>query len=95
MTRKTAFALVLLVAAGLAWAGATKTWVESEIVRAELIYLGTGFIDDEGILHVKGQRLQEYLANEIETIEELELAVAPLPERFGRYRSVATTSSIL
>jgi hexosaminidase len=41
------------------------------------------------------RRIEEYLANEIDSIEELELPVAPLPERFGRYRSVATTSSIL
>jgi hypothetical protein len=41
------------------------------------------------------RRLEEYLAGEIETIEELETLPAPLPERFGRYRSVATASSIL
>jgi len=41
------------------------------------------------------RRIDQYLANEIETIEELDTPVAPLAERFGRYRSVATSSSIL
>jgi len=41
------------------------------------------------------RRLEEYLAGKIETIEELETPLTPLPEHFGRYRSVATASSIL
>ncbi len=40
-------------------------------------------------------RIQEYLAGEVAEIEELALPVSPLPEHFGRYRSVATASSIL
>ncbi|MHC4340061.1 MAG: hypothetical protein ACYSX0_07615, partial [Planctomycetota bacterium] len=52
--------------AGLAWAGATKTWVESEIVGAQVIYMGDGFVDDEGILHVKGQQLAEQMKGDLE-----------------------------
>ena len=44
---------------------------------------------------VATERVEEYLAGEVETIEELETPPAPLPERLGRYRSVATASSIL
>ncbi len=40
-------------------------------------------------------RVQQYLDGEIEQIEELEVPLEPLAERMGRYRSVATASSIL
>jgi hypothetical protein len=40
-------------------------------------------------------RVQEYLSGEIAEIEELEIPFEPLYERFGRYRSVVTPSSIL
>ncbi|MBN1937677.1 MAG: family 20 glycosylhydrolase [Anaerolineae bacterium] len=40
-------------------------------------------------------RVRQYLTGEIAQIEELEIAIAPLPQHFGRYRSVATASSIL
>ncbi|MBN1580508.1 MAG: hypothetical protein JXA89_07375, partial [Anaerolineae bacterium] len=40
-------------------------------------------------------RIDEYLEGKINRIEELETPLAPLPAHFGRYRSVATASSIL
>jgi hexosaminidase len=40
-------------------------------------------------------RIDEYLAGEVAEIAELTLPAGPLPERFGRYRSVVTPSSIL
>ena len=40
-------------------------------------------------------RIDEYLEDKISQIEELETPLAPLPAHFGRYRSVATASSIL
>ncbi|MHC4931570.1 MAG: hypothetical protein ACYTGV_05195 [Planctomycetota bacterium] len=66
MTKRVAVAVVLLAVAGLAWADATKTWVESEIVGAQVIYMGNGFVDDAGILHVKGQQLAELMEGDLE-----------------------------
>jgi hexosaminidase len=40
-------------------------------------------------------RTGQYVSGEIDQIEELALPGEPLPEHFGRYRSVATSSSIL
>lgn len=56
----------VLLAAGLAWAGTTRTPVESEIVGARLIDLGEWFIDDLGILHVRGQRMEEFVKGDLE-----------------------------
>ncbi len=40
-------------------------------------------------------RIKEYVSGDLAAIEELEIPFAPLYGRFGRYRSVATPSSIL
>ena len=40
-------------------------------------------------------RIREYVSGDVAQIEELEIPFEPLYERFGRYRSVATPSSIL
>ncbi len=46
-------------------------------------------------LEESAMRVRQYLNGEIAGIDELDVPVEPLPEHFGRYRSVATTSSIL
>jgi hypothetical protein len=61
-------ALAVLAAAGIVWAQATKTPVESQIVGAVLIDMGTGHIDDEGIVHVRGARQLEYMEGDLEGI---------------------------
>jgi hypothetical protein len=40
-------------------------------------------------------RIREYASGDLEEIEELEIPFEPLYAHFGRYRSVATPSSIL
>ena len=61
-------AFAVLAAASIVWAQATKTPVESQIVGAKLIDMGTGHIDDEGILHVKGALQEEYMEGDLEGI---------------------------
>jgi hypothetical protein len=71
MRRKATWAVVvvaMLAVAGAVVAKATKTPVMSWIVDSKLVYLGEGFFDDEGILHVRGSLMEEYLEGDLEGV---------------------------
>lgn len=68
MRRKRSWLVVVavLAVAGVAFAEATKTPVESSIFGYEVIYMGEGWIDDDGILHVRGQRVKEFVEGDLD-----------------------------
>ena len=87
--------VAVLALAGAVVAKASKTPVESSIVGADLIYLGDGFVDDDGILHVRGQLLKEYVVGDLEGIlyVDADFDVEPLTwtgDMRGKLRFVGT-----
>jgi hypothetical protein len=57
--------IAVLAVTGVVVAQASKTSVESYIVGAEVIDLGDGFVDEDGVLHVRGQLLKEYMIGDL------------------------------
>ena len=80
-------AVCLLLVAGIAGATLTKTWVEGYITEVDMIDAGDEWMDDQGVMHGRGQESEETLEGDLNGTlyvwGNYELDLNPYSENFG------------